>query len=83
MFGWSPVSVLRFFAKAFRALGLFLGVLAIFSLFVPSLRGGETFDAFFLLSILLQAAYYIGGGTLAWATLSALASVAAKQEQMS
>ena len=80
MFGWSPVGVLTFFAKAFRILGILLGILAVLSLFVPSLRGGETFDASFLFSILLQAAYYIGGGLLAWAALSALASIAAKQE---
>ena len=80
MFGWSPIGVLTFFAKAFRILGILLGCVSFLSLFVPSMRAGLPLEPSLLLVTLSHTVYYVGGGILAWAALSALASVAAKQE---
>ena len=83
MFGWSPVGVLKFFAKASLIFGLFYGGMLLVSPFFPSLNGGLplSYSTFWL--GLTQAAFTVGGGILVWAVLSALASVTEKLEHTS
>ena len=82
MFGWSPVGVLRFFAKAFLVLGLLLGGVLIVSSLTPLLGIGTPSSPSFLFSTLLRAIFNVGGGVLIWAVLSTLAAIAMNLEAL-